>query len=59
MNSNLLALLKRLAHKSPMHCCPECDHNLAAGIHESFCELKAQIDRLEAEQASERNEGHA
>jgi hypothetical protein len=43
-----------------MNCCPECDYNLADGIHEPDCELKAQIDKLEAEEASQNtNEGHA
>jgi hypothetical protein len=59
--SDLLALLKRLVGRnSPMNCCPECDYNLADGIHEPDCELKAQIDKLEAEEASQNtNEGHA
>jgi hypothetical protein len=64
-NPNLLALLKRIEwteyqtnYGDSGMSCVECGNEDFEG-HETNCELKAQIDRLEAEQASERNEGRA
>lgn len=62
--SDLLALLKRIEFIDMRDdCgltymnCPDCTDTMPD--HYTDCELKAQIDRLEAEHASERNEGHA
>ena len=64
MDNKLLALLKRIEWHLFIHhgyhetSCPSCNYEKEEG-HLSGCELKAHIDRLEAEQTSARNEGHA